>query len=46
LQSSASDAQQLFMGNLPHNCTEEDLVKLFGAWGKVIKLFPEQLSII
>ena len=30
-----SDVQQLFVGNLPHNCTEEDLRDLFCQWGKV-----------
>ena len=31
----ASDAMQLFVGNLPHNCSDEDLVELFGRYGKV-----------
>ena len=29
------DTQQLFVGNLPHNCTEQDLEILFGKYGKV-----------
>ena len=29
------DGQQLFVGNLPHNCTEDDLRELFGHYGKV-----------
>ena len=29
------DTQQLFVGNLPHNCTEQDLETLFGKYGKV-----------
>lgn len=29
------DNQQVFVGNLPHNCTEEDLEKLFSKFGKV-----------
>ena len=32
---STSDSQQLFVGNLPHNCGEEELVELFGKYGKV-----------
>ena len=30
-----SDVQQLFVGNLPHNCTEDDLRELFCQWGRV-----------
>ena len=30
------DSQQLFVGNLPHNCTESDLESLFSQFGKVI----------
>ena len=30
-----SDSQQLFVGNLPHNCAEEELVELFTKYGKV-----------
>lgn len=33
-----SDSQQLFVGNLPHNCTEHDLKELFSTFGKVIDL--------
>ncbi len=33
-----SDAQQLFVGNLPHNCTESDLEALFGQFGKVAEI--------
>ena len=29
------DGQQLFVGNLPHNCTDDDLRELFGQYGKV-----------
>ena len=29
------DVQQLFVGNLPHNCTEDDLRELFCQWGRV-----------
>ena len=32
---STSDSQQLFVGNLPHDCTEEHLTDLFGKYGKV-----------
>ena len=32
---STSDSQQLFVGNLPHDCTEEHLSDLFGKYGKV-----------
>jgi len=31
-----SDSQQLFVGNLPHNCAEEELVELFTKYGKVV----------
>ena len=30
------DSQQLFVGNLPHNCSNEDLVELFSKYGKVV----------
>ena len=30
------DSHQLFVGNLPHNCTERDLEELFGKFGKVM----------
>lgn len=33
---STSDSQQLFVGNLPHDCTEQHLEELFGKYGKVI----------
>ena len=29
------DSQQLFVGNLPHNCTDDELVELFSKYGKV-----------
>jgi len=32
---SSSDSQQLFVGNLPHDCTEDHLTELFGKYGKV-----------
>jgi len=32
---STSDSQQLFVGNLPHNCTDAELIELFGQFGKV-----------
>ena len=32
---STSDSQQLFVGNLPHDCGEKELVELFGQYGKV-----------
>ena len=30
-----SDSQQLFVGNLPHNCAEDELIDLFSKYGKV-----------
>jgi hypothetical protein len=30
-----SDAQQLFVGNLPHDCSEDHLAEVFGKYGKV-----------
>ncbi|XP_063217269.1 ras GTPase-activating protein-binding protein 2 isoform X2 [Bacillus rossius redtenbacheri] len=32
------DSQQLFLGNLPHNATEDDLKQLFGKFGTVIDI--------
>jgi len=32
------DSQQLFVGNLPHNCTEDDLSALFSKFGQVIEV--------
>ena len=32
---SVSDSQQLFVGNLRHNFTEQDLRKLFRTFGKL-----------
>jgi len=32
------DSQQLFVGNLPHNCTEDDLNALFSKFGQVIEV--------
>ena len=34
-QSFTRDSNQLFVGNLPHNCTEDELVELFTKFGKV-----------
>ena len=34
-QHSLRDSQQLFVGNLPHNCSEDELVELFSKFGKV-----------
>ena len=39
------DSQQLFVGNLPHNCTESDLESLFSQFGKVI-IFSIIINII
>ena len=36
---STSDSQQLFVGNLPHDCTEDHLTDLFGKFGKVKLIF-------
>jgi len=33
--STNTDMYQLFVGNLPHNCTDQDLIELFGKYGKV-----------
>jgi len=33
---SSADQQVLFVGNLPHNCYEEDLEELFSKYGKVV----------
>ena len=33
--ASFSHSQQLFVGNLPHNCTEDDLNALFSKFGQV-----------
>ena len=33
-----TDAQQVFVGNLPHYCTEADLTSLFSHWGKVAEI--------
>ena len=32
------DSQQLFVGNLPHNCSEEELHQLFSQYGKVVEV--------
>ena len=29
------DSHQVFVGNMPHNCTEQDLEEIFGKFGKV-----------
>lgn len=34
-QAKSGDSNQLFVGNLPHNCTEDELVDLFSKFGKV-----------
>merc|ERR1719394_1673947 len=41
---STSDSQQLFVGNLPHNCNEEELMDLFGKFGKVVDVRINQKS--
>ena len=33
-----SDNQRLFVGNLPHGCTEEDLNDLFSKFGRVLEV--------
>ena len=33
--ASVSDTQQLYLGDLPHNCTKQDLRELFNTFGKV-----------
>lgn len=37
-QGSYSDMQQLFLGNIPHQATEEDLRPLFAKYGQVLEL--------
>ena len=37
---STSDSQ-LFVGNLPHRCLEDDLIVLFGKFGKVGGKLPD-----
>ncbi|XP_076686204.1 ras GTPase-activating protein-binding protein 2 [Andrena cerasifolii] len=37
-QSQYSDAHQLFLGNLPHNATEDDLRQIFEPFGRVVEL--------
>ena len=32
------DSQQLFVGNMPHGCTEEDLSDLFSKFGRVLEV--------
>jgi len=41
---STSDSQQLFVGNLPHNCSDDDLMELFGKFGKVVDVRINQKS--
>lgn len=36
--SSYGDANQLFLGNLPHSATEEELKELFSQFGNVVEL--------
>jgi len=36
--STTGDQYQLFVGNLPHNCTDEHLQELFGKYGKVSEI--------
>ena len=43
---STSDSQQLFVGNLPHDCTEEHLTDLFGKYGKVRRQPNSSFSIL
>lgn len=37
-QSSYSDSNQLFLGNLPHNATEEELREVFVDFGPIVDL--------
>lgn len=37
-QSQYSDAHQLFLGNLPHNASEDDLRQVFESYGRVVEL--------
>lgn len=37
-QSQYSDAHQLFLGNLPHNASEDDLRQVFERYGRVVEL--------
>lgn len=37
-QSQYSDAHQLFLGNLPHNASEDDLRQIFETYGRVVEL--------
>ncbi|XP_078047034.1 ras GTPase-activating protein-binding protein 2 isoform X2 [Augochlora pura] len=37
-QSQYSDAHQLFLGNLPHNASEDDLRQIFESYGRVVDL--------
>ena len=39
MMSLNSDHLQLFVGNLPHNVTEAELVDLFGKFGKVCTIY-------
>ena len=41
---SSSDSQQLFVGNLPHDCTEDHLTELFGKYGKVTNVRINQVQ--
>jgi len=36
--------QELFVGRLPHNCYEEDLVELFTKYGKVVSVMIRQTA--
>ena len=35
MSSNAGDQYQLFVGNLPHSCTDQDLKNLFMSYGPV-----------
>ncbi|XP_076636626.1 ras GTPase-activating protein-binding protein 2 [Colletes latitarsis] len=37
-QSQYNDAHQLFLGNLPHNASEDDLRQIFETYGRVVEL--------
>jgi len=43
---SGGDQYQLYVGNLPHGCTEDQLFDLFGKFGKVseIRIHKKQIS--
>ena len=41
---SPSDFHQLFVGNLPWDCTEDHLVELFGKYGRVTQVRINQMQ--